>query len=82
MADENRAHSAKILKIHVEGNRNIRERVILAEVKTKKGDFYSPDALRKDVQAIYGLGHFDDVTVDLQDVPGGTNVTFASWKSR
>lgn len=67
---------AKIVKIRVEGNRNVRERVILADVKTKKGDAYSADALRKDVQAIYALGHFDDVTVDLTDVPGGLQVAF------
>jgi outer membrane protein insertion porin family len=70
------ARASKILKIRTEGNRNVRERVILAEVKTKKGDTYSPEALRKDVQAVFGLGHFDDVTVDLADVPGGVNVTF------
>ncbi len=75
--DDNRMpKGSKILKIHVEGNRNVRERVILAEVKTKKGDAYNPEALRKDVQAIFALGHFDDVTVDLADVPGGVNVTF------
>jgi outer membrane protein insertion porin family len=69
-------HSGKILKIRADGNKNVRERVILAEVKTKKGDTYNAEALRKDVQAIYGLGHFDDVTVDIADVPGGVNVTF------
>jgi len=76
-ADDARANkSSKILKIHVEGNKNVRERVILAEVKTKKGDIYNAETLRKDVQAVYALGHFDDVTVDLQDVTGGTNVVF------
>src|SRR5205085_12273217 len=49
---------------------------ILAEVKTKKGDVYDSEKLRKDVQAIFALGHFDDVTVDLTDAPGGVNVAF------
>jgi outer membrane protein insertion porin family len=70
------AKASKIVKIKTEGNRNVRERVILAEVKTKKGDTYSPEALRKDVQSIFALGHFDDVTVELTDVPEGVNVTF------
>jgi outer membrane protein insertion porin family len=70
------AHTARILRIQVEGNKNVRERVILAQVKTKKNDYYDPEALRKDVQSIYGLGNFDDVTVDLTDVPGGMFVTF------
>jgi outer membrane protein insertion porin family len=73
---EERAHSGKIVKIKVEGNKNVRERVILAEVKTKKNDIYDPENLRKDVQAIYALSHFDDVTVDVSDVPGGVQVTF------
>lgn len=70
------SHAGKIVKIRVEGNKNVRERVILAEVKAKKGDTYDPEVLRKDVQAVYALAHFDDVTVDLQDVPGGVQVIF------
>jgi len=67
---------ARVLKITTEGNKNIRERVILAQVKTKKNDTYDPDKLRKDVQAIYGLGNFEDVSLDVTDVPGGVIVTF------
>jgi len=67
---------ARILKIRTEGNRNVRERVILAQVKTKKNDLYDPDKLRKDVQAIYGLGNFEDVALEVTDVPGGVIVTF------
>jgi outer membrane protein insertion porin family len=76
LEDTHLPKSTKITKLHVEGNKNVRERVILAEVKTKKGDFYNPEALRKDVQAIFALGNFDDVNVDLTDVPNGVNVTF------
>jgi len=67
---------ARVLKITTEGNKNIRERVILAQVKTKKNDVYDPDKLRKDVQAIYGLGDFEDVSLDVTDVPGGVIVSF------
>ncbi len=67
---------ARVLKIRTEGNRNIRERVILAQVKTRKNDLYDPDKLRKDVQAIYGLGNFEDASLEVTDVPGGVIVTF------
>lgn len=67
---------AKLLRIKAEGNKNVRERVILAQVKSRKGDVYDPDRLRKDVQNIYGLGNFDDVTVDATEVPGGVSVIF------
>src|SRR5882724_9486676 len=33
---------ARVLKLRTEGNRNIRERVILAQAKTRKGDLYDP----------------------------------------
>ena len=70
------SHLAHILKIGAEGNKNIRERVILAQVKTKKNDVYDPDKLRKDVQAIYGMGNLEDVSLDVNDVPGGVLVSF------
>jgi len=67
---------ARILKISAEGNKNVRERVILAQAKTRKNDVYDPDKLRKDVQSIYGLGNFEDVSLEVTDVPGGVLVTF------
>jgi len=45
-------------------------------VKTKKNDLYDPDKLRKDVQAIYGLGNFEDVSLEVNDVLGGVIVTY------
>ena len=70
------SHLARILKIRSEGNRNIRERVILAQIKTRKNDLYDPDKLRKDVQSIYGMGNFEDVSLEVTDVPGGVIVTY------
>jgi outer membrane protein insertion porin family len=67
---------AKVSKIHVSGNKNIRERVILTQVKTKQGDLYDPDRLRKDVQSVYTLGDFDDVNVDVDETPAGVVVVF------
>lgn len=64
------------MSIRVDGNKNVRERVVLTEVKTRKGDLYDPSRLRKDVQAIYALGNFDDVTLDVTEVPGGVAVVF------
>jgi outer membrane protein insertion porin family len=67
---------AKIASVRVDGNKNVRERVVLAEVKSRKGDLYDPARLRKDVQAIYALGNFDDVTLDVTEVPAGVAVIF------
>ena len=67
---------AKVLKIKVDGNRNVRDRVILSQVKTRRYDLYDPEKLRKDVQNIFTLGNFDDVTIDAQEIPGGIGITF------
>jgi outer membrane protein insertion porin family len=66
----------RIIDIHVEGNHLIRERVILSHVKAKKNDVYDSAKLRDDIQAIYKMGNFDDVSLDVSDVPGGIVVTF------
>jgi len=67
---------SKIILLQVDGNRNIKERVILAQVKSRRNEFYDADKLRKDVQAIYGLGNFDDVTLVVNEQPEGVVVTF------
>ncbi len=67
---------AKIVKLTVQGNKNIKDRVILAEAKLRKNDIYTEEAARKDVQAIFALGYFDDVNVDVSDIPGGVQVIF------
>lgn len=66
----------RIVSLRVEGNHLLRERVILSHVKARKNDFYNPDKLREDVQAIYKMGNFEDVTLDVSDVSGGMGVTF------
>jgi len=68
--------NARIYRLKVEGNKNVKERVVLSEVKTRKSDIYNADQLRKDVQAVYALGSFDDVTLDVSEVPNGVVVTF------
>lgn len=67
---------SKVLKIRAEGNRNVKERVILAQVKTKRYDLYEAEKIRKDVQNIFSLGNFEDVTVEAQEIPGGIGITF------
>src|SRR6185437_13648122 len=37
---------------------------------------YDPERLRKDVQSVYSLGNFDDVTLDVNEIPGGVAVAF------
>ncbi|MBD3271981.1 MAG: outer membrane protein assembly factor BamA [Elusimicrobia bacterium] len=59
-----------IRDIRVKGNRFIKEREVLAAVESRKGDYYSLKSLQDDIQAIYKLGHFNDVTLDVEEIDG------------
>lgn len=66
----------RIVTIRIEGNRSLNAKYLLTKIKTRKKDSYDPDQLRKDIQALYAMGNFDDVALDVSDVPGGVVVTF------
>jgi len=59
-----------------EGNRLIDSGAILRKIQTKTGDSYNPSALRDDLKAIYQMGYFDDVQIDVKDGERGKIVTF------
>jgi outer membrane protein insertion porin family len=65
-----------IASITPEGNKRIDSGAILRKIQTKTGDSYSPARLREDLKAIYKLGYFDDVQIDIIDGERGKEVTF------
>ncbi|MGD9040437.1 MAG: outer membrane protein assembly factor BamA [Desulfobacteraceae bacterium] len=67
----------QIDSIQVKGNKRIESAAILAMVESKKGDGLDPDRLNKDLRAIYKLGFFTDVSIETEEGPKGTVVTFS-----
>jgi len=65
-----------IASIAPAGNERIDSGAILRKIKTKPGDFYDPAALRRDLKAVFSMGYFDDVAIDVEDTPAGKAVTF------
>lgn len=65
-----------IKAIVIEGNQNVMRNEILSVVETKVGDQFNSDEIKKDMQAIYDLGYFQDVTVNFQNFEGGLKVIF------
>lgn len=57
-------------EIAVDGNINVKPRVIRRVVQARKGKLYSKDDINTDIQAILGLGSFEAVSVDIDDIPG------------
>jgi outer membrane protein insertion porin family len=66
----------RIVEITVTGNKRIESSAVLAAIKIKPGDVYSPEDIDKELKAVYALGYFEDVSVDVEDIPGGKKIWF------
>jgi outer membrane protein insertion porin family len=65
-----------IKELVVFGNERVKEAVIFKEIKSKVGEPFSSETVREDVKAIYRLGYFRDVQVDVAEARGGVILTF------
>jgi outer membrane protein insertion porin family len=70
------AQDTKITLIEVQGNRRIEAATILAKLRSKEGDFFSPSLIKEDIRALYQLGHFEDVQVKTEGFEKGLKVVF------
>ena len=71
-----RAQEEKIFRVIILGNVKVEEGVVRGAVKSKEGGPFSADQVREDLKAIYGLGYFSDVQVDIKSTPQGKEVIF------
>ncbi|MEK7475499.1 MAG: outer membrane protein assembly factor BamA [Candidatus Coatesbacteria bacterium] len=65
-----------VRSIQIEGTVNVKPSDISARLKTRIGTLATREGLREDLRAIWEMGLFDDVTVEMTDVEGGARVTF------
>jgi outer membrane protein insertion porin family len=73
----NAADDTKVTLIQVQGNKRIETSTILAKIKTKEGDVFSPSVVREDIKVLYQLGHFEDVQVRTEGFENGLKVIFS-----
>ncbi|MBW1615182.1 MAG: outer membrane protein assembly factor BamA [Deltaproteobacteria bacterium] len=66
----------KIAEISVSGNKRIEAAAILNKVSSKKGDAFSEKRISSEIQSIYKMGYFEDVTVQLEESAKGKKVIF------
>lgn len=66
----------RVASITPEGNKRIDSGAILRKIKTKPGNKYDPAQLREDLKAIYSMGYFNDVEIDVTDTGSGKNIIF------
>ena len=65
-----------ISSIGPKGNVRIDSGAISRKIKSKAGDFYNPTALREDLKAIFKMGFFENVRVEVEESEKGKIVTF------
>jgi outer membrane protein insertion porin family len=65
----------RIAHIVVKGNRRIEKDAILGVMQTREGEILSPAHLREDLKAIYKMGYFTDVRLDVSDTLEGRILT-------
>ena len=70
------AQDPVVALVDVEGNEHVVSQHILGVVRTKAGEPISREQLQSDVEAIYALGFFSFVDINLYSVANGVGVTF------
>jgi len=70
------AADMRIAKIEFTGNRKIESTALGQVIKSAKGNLFSEAELTTDIKAIYKMGYFDDVAVDVTGSPEGKIIAF------
>lgn len=61
-------HAERVLAgVAVRGNLRVEEGLILQKISSRAGEPYDPARVREDLAAIYALGSFEDIVVELGD---------------
>ena len=63
-------------RIIVTGNRRVDEDAVIRRLASRVGDDYSPEVVREDIKAIFSMGYFEDVVVNLADTSVGKVLFF------
>ena len=65
-----------IKSLEIRGNKKIETETVRVKIESKIGTFFSQQNVQKDIKTLYGLGYFDDVSVELELFEGGVKLTF------
>ncbi len=63
-------------KITIIGNTRIDALAIETKLTSKVGSEYSSDSVKEDIRSVFGMGYFDDVTVDFSDTSSGRELRY------
>ena len=66
----------KVLAVEVEGNKRIETDAIKRVIKIRPGDTYNLQNVSEDLKAIFAMGYFDDIQVEVESLPDGNKIIF------
>jgi len=67
---------APVVSVDVAGNTMMSSQAILNSLRLQPGGYYSESKATSDIKRIYAFGYFEDVHLQVDDVPGGKAVHF------
>jgi outer membrane protein insertion porin family len=70
---ENPGTQYVIERIEFIGNRRVQSGTLRARIFSRQGDPFSVEAVRRDFQALWNTGFFDDIRVEVEDSPDQPN---------
>jgi outer membrane protein insertion porin family len=70
---ENPGTQYVIQRIDFVGNRRIQSPTLRARIFSRQGDVYTVEAVRRDFQALWNTGFFDDIRLEVEDSPDEPN---------
>ena len=77
LTDASDAIGKKVADVRFAGNRKVENDAIRVNLLTKKGGVLDLSKVREDIRAMWKMGFFDQVTVEVEDAPdGGVYVYF------
>lgn len=62
--------------IEIKGTKKIEKETIHAKIKSKVDTPFSQKTIQEDIKALYNLGYFDDVRVEIEPFEGGIKLIF------
>lgn len=65
-----------VTKIEIQGLKRIEEGAVKAKVSQKIGEPISQDKINEDIKAVFKMGYFDDVRVDIEPFEGGSKLIY------
>jgi outer membrane protein insertion porin family len=65
-----------IKSIEIQGNRKVSSEAIYSKLKSKVGDNFSENLVQDDIQKLYSIGYFDDISVDIDSFEGGVKLVY------